>query len=560
MKKTPKFLCLLLSIVMVLGMTACGSNNVTAGSVSDETIQADAQEYLSSFVGEDAKITNLSYNQNGISDTERTVTSKVSFTAGGADGTATFNMTYVLENGTWTLNGMDAQLGESSSEEPAPAPDSEPTADPEPVIDTPVSSVEGVSAIRGIQLKKTGTVEENDVQIDDDFSYFVYKDGTVSEPYYDIKGSLGEGYLIVVESNEDVNTTGLVTSDGEVLIPCEAAIIEWVDTRDTEDRFLKVVYGTEITTNEDEAYFFVHSGFFAIAPSEGDVLYKGYAKIYDVVNKQFVGNLQTSYTGPDAIYACGDSVVLTDAEDNTYLYDCNGNLIKQTSRLAYAGNGYMICHDSGAYEVYDTTGTLRLSSTDTLSTVTSTHGFLKKKVDGKYILIDPDGNQILPDAYKSIEGECNGIVEVKNDKDEYQLIRLDGEVLVTTTAYVHETGWNSGYYYFQENEMYTLVGPEGIIATDLKSNPSDLIVEKDDALLVLNDKTFSLTLDDYRDLYYDGLIAARSDETGKFGLYDLYTGKQLLDLVYNEITVENDILRARQGETWTIFEIIPQIG
>lgn len=577
-QKTKKVLCLLLSVVMVLGMTACGAGNVVASDVSEDTIRADAQEYLSSFVGDDATITALNYNQNSVSDTELLVTSNVSYTAGGADNTATFSMTYVLENGAWVLNGMDAQMGGEASTE-LQAPEVEP-AKPMEEIDIEVSSntqtpttnvsapsVEGVQAVRGIELKQTGTFTDGGnfddwdyvMTVDDDRYSIIFKDGTTSEPCYDSE-NMGDGYITLRTSNENVNSTGLVTMDGEILIPCEAALIEWIDTRSTEYRFLSVIYGTEVTTNKEEAAFYVHEGMFSIYPEEGDVLYKGYGKIYDVVNKQFVGDLKLSLDGYVGVDACGDCIVLEDAEGIAYLYDCDGNLIKQTAKLNGVGNGYIVCYDSGSYEVYDTTGTLRLSSKDSLGTVTSTHGFLKKNTNSNYVLIDLDGNQVLPDVYKSIGGENNGIVEVQNVMGEHQLIRLDGEILATTTAgYFTETGWNSGYYYFRENEKYTLIGPEGIIAEELDSYPSELVLEKDGALLVLNEKAFNLTMDDYREAYYDGLITVQSDETGKYGLYELYNGKQLLDFQYNEIKVMYEsMVYARQGETWTIFEIIPQ--
>ena len=88
---------------------------------------------------------------------------------------------------------------------------------------------------------------------------------------------LGWGlYSVTLKSEESINSTGLVSIDGEVIIPFEAAIIEFpAKTRpDVQPRYVLVFTGTEPTDNESEALFFATDRMFAIMAQEGDTYYK----------------------------------------------------------------------------------------------------------------------------------------------------------------------------------------------------------------------------------------------------------------------------------------------
>ncbi|MBQ2061288.1 MAG: hypothetical protein II458_01260, partial [Oscillospiraceae bacterium] len=68
------------------------------------------------------------------------------------------------------------------------------------------------------------------------------------------------------------------------IIPAEdgSAVDDAYLYRFEEERYLLVVYGTEETKNEDEAFFYATESWFSIQPEDGDVFYKGYAKVYDL--------------------------------------------------------------------------------------------------------------------------------------------------------------------------------------------------------------------------------------------------------------------------------------
>ena len=58
----------------------------------------------------------------------------------------------------------------------------------------------------------------------------------------------------------------------------------------------------------------------------------------------------------------------------------------------------------------------------------------------------------------------------------------------------------------------------------------------DSDALVLNDGECSLHLENkyYNDLGF-ALIASKSDANGKYGVFDLFTGEQLLDYEYDDV-------------------------
>lgn len=574
-----KILCLLLACVLMLSMAACGKKDETPETVTTEVaesmIHADVQEYMTTSVDDTAEILSLMQVQEDSGDTEKTVTCVITYAGEAGDGTATFTMSYVLDDGDWVLDDMDADLNSTADADDTEKVQDEESEKTEEKTETQqgsisTSSVEGSKILKGYSLKKLGTFQDRDdlytyssdalmVEVDGTFSRIVYRDGTVSADSYCKIEKLGDGYLSVTDSAEEINSTGVVTVDGEVLIPCEAAYVEWIDSNNGTQtgRYLKVVYSTGVTTDESEAYFYVTDRMLSLSAEEGDVLHTGYAKIYDVVKKRFVGDIQSSVTGYNIFNECGDCFTVKDEDDIVYLYNADGELIKQTSRCQSVGNGYMICYDSGTYEVYDTTGSLRFSTSDYLSGLDSTSGFLKKSVNSNYVLLDIDGNEILSDPYKSISSEAYGIVEVQSVMGEYQAVTLDGQILASTTEYLYRMV--PGYYYYSENGVYALVGPEGIIAEGLDSAPYNLAVANDKTLMVLNDKEYSLQLDTKSfNEPANGLITVESDATGKYGMFDLFTGKQLLEYQYAQIVVVNDAVYARQGEEWTAFELVSE--
>ena len=112
-KMTKRIACMAMGVVVALGLTACGADHVASESVSETLIRADVQEYLENVVGIDAQVDGISQSQSSNGGTEQLVTGNAAYTADGRDSTMDFTMTYVLEDGAWVLNGMEAELGKA---------------------------------------------------------------------------------------------------------------------------------------------------------------------------------------------------------------------------------------------------------------------------------------------------------------------------------------------------------------------------------------------------------------------------------------------------------------
>ena len=109
---------------------------------------------------------------------------------------------------------------------------------------------------------------------------------------------------------EDVNKTGLYTGEGEELIPCEAASIVRPHNRDRDFHFLEVIYTTEQTDDESEAIIYFTQSMFSLHVGEDDVMYKGYAKIYDLDNRKFVDNFEAARLDRYSFYDLGESFLI----------------------------------------------------------------------------------------------------------------------------------------------------------------------------------------------------------------------------------------------------------
>ncbi|MCD8082427.1 MAG: WG repeat-containing protein [Clostridiales bacterium] len=438
----------------------------------------------------------------------------------------------------------------------------------------------------GYTLQETGSIADQDgMQVRrgvltlkyEDKYYVVSESGSLSVcGYDDIVRSLGNGYILVNQSDPGLDFVGLINDEGEELIPCEAAYIEWLGNsvnQENEKRYLKVVYDTGETPAPSECFFYKGkrmqrmdwlmdpesfpdcydleetNAFFDIPITS--TMHTGYARIYDVENKQFVDVDEiTNHEGK----TCGSGFTLVDADGFTNLYDADGNVKFKKKSYVRVGDGYLIAQDENAYEVYDDKGTLLFSSAALLSLMESTSGLIEIHKDGKDGLVDRKGNQVLPIVYQSISSEEYGIVNIRSEDDAYALIDLDGNILASSDGGFSSIG--KGYYYTKTGESYMLAGPNGIVVENLDNKPTDACVTDGSKALVLKDKTFSLQLQGEQTVSLGtGLIAVMSDTSGKWGVYDLYTGTQLLDYSYTKIEAGDGYLYARQGERWIIYKV-----
>ena len=349
---------------------------------------------------------------------------------------------------------------------------------------------------------------------------------------------LSGGYYVVDGGGSEVNRVGLFDEQGAQLIPFEAAIIRRLGDHSGEDagRYLAVYYATEKTEDRNKALLYLSDGSWigGNIPREGDTMYEGYIRFYDLELRRFVPELQA--TGP--VSACGDLLAL-----NKDIYDAEG---RQVAEKRAAGNGYLI-RNTSPKEVYDASLTLRFTSELQLSVFPSTSGYLLQyAADQGYQILDIDGKPVVQDWFKSVYDEKYGLICAQRADGAYVLETTDGRVLAESDRRI--TCLAAGYYYTEDGDSFTMVGADGPIASGLRRPRSNLQAfdketGKDAHTLVLGTGELSLPFGGGVNLGI-GMVRAYSPEDNSQGAFDLFTGEQLLPFGYDEVSASGGLVYA----------------
>lgn len=257
-----------------------------------------------------------------------------------------------------------------------------------------------------------------------------------SERYGNI-GFLNSNLLIVSSFEETINNSGLLSESGEMLIPCEAAIIRELQPSNSFDdapvRFLMVIYGTEKTDKKEEAFFYATDAWFSIAPEEGDQYYKGYGKIYDLEQQRFVPELTITNPNKLKTSVCGSLIYTETPEGTAYVYNANGKEVFKYDgyvNLSLGNDFYLL----DSKEVYDSEGELlyKLSGFDRMDVIKGSARFL-----GRYnsetkneTVCDYFGNELfdLGEGISFVSSEAGGLFACQQG-DTAILYNAQGEVV-----------------------------------------------------------------------------------------------------------------------------------
>lgn len=386
------------------------------------------------------------------------------------------------------------------------------------------------------------------------------KDGSMVMTSY-----LGYGLCVAKGENTtpgaictEVNRFGLTDRDGNVLIPAEACCIGWpYEQEDTDCRYLLAYYATG--TTQDSSNFLLcqdQYGTFYNSAIEGGTLYNGYIRIFDRITNEFVKGL-TAINDRNDVQICGSSIVIGNYQNGYTVYDSDGNIVLTTKGSMNVGDGTMIVSESGTWRVYDENGVQTYYANKAISMVTGS-GYIKMKLDGsQYTLMDPYGNTVLDETYDDFYQAYGNKLVVKNG-EKYGLITIEGNEIVSCKyRSIYKVSQGFGDYFRAQlyDDVYTLIGPEGIAASGLEYFSTLSIVENKKAL-VINDRTFDLDIgsNPYSNLT-DALIAVSSKSNGLYGVYDLFTGEQLLPFAYEAIEYCGGRLYAYKSGVWEVYEI-----
>ena len=188
--------------------------------------------------------------------------------------------------------------------------------------------------LNSYKLTEIGTIEDPEknfhfsdgiyVKEEDNYNLYDYKGKDTGRSALDDGFYYGlDNYYTVAKEGNYPNIYGLVDYEGAEIIPCEAAIIKALS-----DRYLAVTYGTEETSDEDEALFYATSGYgiSLVGPNDDDTLYKGYTQVYDLKNKKMVSNIK-SESNTEKLEVFGEDICWSKDDGVTEVYDADGNMI-----------------------------------------------------------------------------------------------------------------------------------------------------------------------------------------------------------------------------------------
>ena len=384
------------------------------------------------------------------------------------------------------------------------------------------------------------------------------QDGTLSNVEY-----IGEGLYEARKSSADsVNTVALIDTKGEIIIPFEAASIDWLKSEDeTQHRFLKVIYTTEPTSSKDDCFIYFTSNPISLGPKDGDLYYKGYAKIFDFEKKQFIPDLKITNRDSYCVEAIKGGVVYADEDGKKTLYSADGKAVVSTDKYNFKTDGTVVIVTDKDYNntVYNGDGSILLETKDSLATIGGQGTALASydKSTGKRILIDYNGNKLSDKDFVTAYDISAGIVRITQDSSGLSsLINLDGSVIVDNKKSLYSL--IPGYYYYTtDDDKKAIINADGEICPNCQSIYDMVAYNDEGSYFVWNKKEYSLKLnkDTLRNVSI-GLVYAKNDE-GKYGLYDLFTGNMILEGLYDDMKVSGAFAYGYNSadQKWDIYVI-----
>ena len=369
---------------------------------------------------------------------------------------------------------------------------------------------------------------------------------------------LGWGlYSVTVQIEGDVNSTGLVDAEGEVLIPFNAAIIKFPNSHPTDvrPRYVLVLTGTEQTTNQDEALFFVTSRQFAITANEDDVFFKGTLQIFDIESKQFVNGLEYTH-GTDSDFAQVGDNILVDVEDKAVLYSPDGKAVYTEQGSLNFNKNYISDRIDTTTVIMDANGT-ETYKTDAITNMVNYYSdYISVYNSGKSSVINARGETVLGTEFTYIYGEDKDRFRVKNDGDtNYSLVARDGSVVAQGPNMFE--GDTLGFVTFGENKNYSVVTPGNRVIGGLDSDSDENVFTKDDetSYLVLNTGEFVSADGNDISAIGKGVIALENAD-GKNAIIDAFTGSELIGYEYDEVDdVNDDYIYYEDGDDIVILKV-----
>ena len=361
--------------------------------------------------------------------------------------------------------------------------------------------------IKDPKLKEVGKITDEKVHFTSDLVYTGESEEDVECLDYLGKPISGGGAVYVdkldntglfayYKKGGDILYEGLIDAQGNELVSPDQKVGLFSALN---DRYLIAYFPEATTTNEDEAIYYMTSSQFSFMPDEGDVLYTGTVKLYDIANKKFIEST-TEHFAPN-YHANGDIIsYYGDNDEVVYVDAVSDKVVELDGYSDLVAGKYFVVYEDSKYDVYDKDKSLVYVSDYNIMGYDETSYYLKflDSDTSKYGLLNINFEQVLDAKYKYINYlDENLFTYCDNDSSLYGLLGADGKELTQQVYSLISKTDSEGYYYGKkENGKYDLFDSTGkVVDTDNADGYYGFASKKADdgyATLVLDTGEFSI--------------------------------------------------------------------
>ena len=378
---------------------------------------------------------------------------------------------------------------------------------------------------------------------------------------------LGES-ILSVRKERGINKCALYTESGEQLIPFEADLFKAMNGY-TATRFIQVGYITNETTDNKKALFAEtekNSLQYYIEGDDNAKGYEGYFHIYDLKEKKMIDLSDiTTQEELDSYEVCGDKIIHTE-NGKVMLYDGQGvnEITSGNGQVREIGKGIFVVDndDTGEAIAYNTAGDEIFKTTKNL-TCNGEH-ILCYEDDDTVSILNKEGKEVVPKGtYKS---DCfvfdNEYFLSLKKEDTNVLLDTQGNVIMETANDINQM--SIGLCTVENGDNYDIYDNKGKVTSIKKASnnvlPNQaLYEEKEDGskqYYVYDQNSLSLNI---KESEGDGVFVTCSESNSNgeetfYGLYEVISGKQLLEAKYEEIMIGSKYVYAYDGAKWNIYE------
>ncbi len=400
---------------------------------------------------------------------------------------------------------------------------------------------------------------------DGDSDYLVGLDGNnmLSEPIRNVESIRGDTAIVMTEDPGPHNA-GIVNLDKGVLVKPEAALIKPARSYDGEPRFAQVAYATGEAKDVESGFVYVSdSGLTTYYDGDGYAAYEGYARVFDLEAGDFVDGLKLEQSDPK-LYDFGDTFLVCQG-GRAELYDPSGKRLwaEEGSASAGAHSFFFFGDDKDTKRIIGADGKTRFTADDFLIAISGPDDLYSYHDD---TVIDMNGNVVLECPNIWIWGEAEGMYEMNEMGNNYKRQIIDGtgkrvcegselERVLPGYARINTQTQGSG-------NRYSLYSGGELVASNLDwSGASRLAIKDGDQryaslakYYVFADHACTLGLTGCTALDI-GLVYGRTENGAPLGVYDLFTGEEIIPAQYDKIGRLGSYVFARADDTWDVYRV-----